>query len=167
MTQAKTKEEYVLEGFRRSYPARTARYEREWNSIQCAQSVSTDTKIDWTKPLKPVGGARIRSVVFKEHAFVLDQTVHVCEITYDSNGYNYFVMYDDYGRSLGKNAGTINVKNEVTSWGKSAWMVLDKRGGILSAKHTSRESAEQHARNWHTGAARPLQYIRYDYTESR
>lgn len=169
-TQAKTKEEYIVERYKQFYPSRTARYEHEWESMikpwSTPAAASADPLIDWTKPLK-CNNSAVTEIEPQGRYLVGARYWQACVLTY-KQGYTYWVLYDDYGHTAGNNAGTINVKNSVQVWGKSAWMVLDKYGNTLTTRRPTKESAQQWTREQYGAEkASTFQYIRYDYTEQR
>jgi hypothetical protein len=173
-TMTQTFNEYVMENVKRHFPSRLRRLEREWKE-KSKPALTGDwgqaPPIDWTKPLK-CNNSAVTNIKYLHTVYIFngDESgdYHVCQMTY-KQGYTYYVMYTDEGKAAGRNAGTINVKNDVQVWGKSAWMVLDRVGRVVSIKHPTRQSAELHTAAHDVGKSwlEPFQYIRYDYTEQR
>jgi hypothetical protein len=165
--------QFMLDNFKRTRPATYRRIEREWNEkvdMLNTEPAATTSKIDWTKPLKCDRSAVV-TVKYLHGVPIYDGTksdvYHACLLTY-ANGYSYIVLYDESGKSAGNNGGTINVKNVAVPEDVSAWMVLDKTGGIISSKHRTKEAAQEWA-GYNRGyiAAREFQYVHYNYTQAR
>lgn len=165
MTQAKTKEEYMLERLGKWRPASYRRAEHEWEVLQ--NTPPTDNKIDWEKPLRCINTAVTKIEYIQRINLDPEGISYVCRFTYKGN-YTYYVMFDEYGHTRGQNASTANVKNEVTSWGKSAWMVLNRMGQVLHTRFDNKVEAVNWAiKHYPSHEREGFQYIRYDYTESR
>lgn len=106
------KTQYMLDNFKRAFPTRAARLEREWEAkqVKCVESVPITPKIDWTKPLT-CNNSAVTNIEYLHRVLVNNTWYHVCKLTY-RQGYTYYTLYDDYGRTAGSNAGTINVRNK-------------------------------------------------------
>lgn len=112
----KTFEEWYRDEHPHPYKKRRSEYESalmfDRDGVREAATVSK-TKIDWSRPLTCASVARLRTIDFIDDVTVGGERAHACKITYQgTNDYTYIVLYNDYGESLGRNAGTINIKNK-------------------------------------------------------
>jgi hypothetical protein len=142
------KMQFMLDNFKRAFPSRAARYERMWEESehrpQEASSAATiRPKIDWTKPLK-CNNSAVTNIRYLHTVRVSNGTssnlYHVCEITY-KQGYTYYVMYTDEGRTAGNNAGTINVKN-VPEQVTRHYAISKFSGDVVGTANTQQEAWE-------------------------
>jgi len=172
MTQdRKDQDLYIANELRNHNPHLYNKYYDGWVSVGAQNvKVSADQKIDWTKPLKCV-----HPKVFKvEYYQSIDNgnfcRTHICKLYYNNRGDRwYYRIYYSNGKSADVCAEDISIVNDVEVWGKSAWMVLDRIGRVVSIKHATRQAAEIHTAAYDAGKTwlEPFQYIRYDYTEQR
>lgn len=160
----KTFEEWYRDEHPYPYKKRRSEYESalmfDRDGVREAATVSK-TKIDWSRPLTCASVARLRTIDFIDDVTVGGERAHACKITYQgTNDYTYIVLYNDYGESLGRNAGTINIKNKQVIIDR--YIVINTRTDHVVATYGTRKEAEKYILSYRDEANQYyVQHARY------
>lgn len=118
------KDKFMLEGFKRAFPGKTNRLEKDWNAkiapkpsdwSQATENTVGTAMINWFKPIEFVEGHPYGSthVEFKHHVWIEESYLHLCKRHCTNNTW-YYCLYDDHGNFVGGNTNKLRIRNSRT-----------------------------------------------------